>query len=305
LKSDRNLIIVCGPTGIGKTKLAIELAKELDCEILSADSRQVYKEMSIGTAVPTAGELRAVPHHFIRTHSIHNYYNASMFEVEVLSFLSDYFTRKNTMIMAGGSGLYIDAVCKGIDELPAIEPEVREKWQELFKINGLEFLQEKVRTSDPGYFSAADTNNPKRLLKALEVFEMTGKPYSSFLKKTPQERPFSILKIGLNIKRELLYDRINQRVDRMMEAGLVEEAKKLYPYRHLTPLNTVGYKELFAYFEGSVTLEEATEQIKNHSRAYARRQLTWFRRDKDMEWFEPEDRESILRYIESQIRNKK
>ena len=295
------LIIICGPTGIGKTKVAIEAAQALQCEIISADSRQIYKEMSIGTAVPSDSELAVVRHHFIKTHSIHTYYNASMFEVEVLEFLEDHFKQKNCIIMVGGSGLYIDAVCKGIDELPTIEKEVRIKWQEIFKNKGLEFLQEQVRENDPEYFSSADIQNPKRLLKAIEVFEMTGKPYSSFLKKKPQERSFSILKIGLNTKREVLYERINQRVDRMMEAGLTEEAKKLYPYRKLTPLNTVGYKELFEHFDGKLTLEKAREQIQNHSRAYARRQLTWFRRDKDIKWYEPQNTEYIIQYIENQI----
>ena len=295
------LIVICGPTGIGKTKVAIEAAQALSCEIISADSRQIYKEMSIGTAVPSEQELAAVRHHFIQTHSIHSYYNASMFEVEVLDFLNEYFRKNNCIIMVGGSGLYIDAVCKGIDDLPTIEKAVRDKWQKIFKDKGLEFLQEQVKAKDPEYFSTADIQNPKRLLKALEVFEMTGKPYSTFLKKKPRERSFSILKVGLNTERSILYERINQRVDRMMEAGLVEEAKKLHPYKHLTPLNTVGYKELFAHFDGKLTLEEAREQIQNHTRAYARRQLTWFRRDKDIQWFEPQNTEYIISILKIRL----
>jgi tRNA dimethylallyltransferase len=300
--NSNQLIIICGPTGIGKTRIAIDLAKDLKCEIISADSRQIYKELNIGTGAPSAKELTAVPHHFVRSHSIHQYYNAYMFETEVLSFLSDYFKRKRNIIMVGGSGLYIDAICMGIDDFPTIDPAIRNKWQTLYKNNGLKYLQEKVKSNDKEYYTKVDKNNPKRLLKAIEVFEMTGKPYSSFLAKTHRSRPFSIIKIGLNTRREILYDRINRRVDHMIDAGLIEEARKLYSYRHLTPLNTVGYKELFAYFESAVTMDTAIEQIKNHSRAYARRQITWFRRDKSIQWFEPENYKLIIKYIEEQLK---
>lgn len=303
MKTPNYLIVLCGPTGIGKTGIAVELAKEIHCEIISADSRQLYKEMTIGTATPSTSELNAVPHHFIRSHSIHNYFNASMFETEVLSFLSDYFTRKQIIIMVGGSGLYLDALCNGIDELPSIDQDIRNKWLTLYKKNGLQFLQDKVKTDDLDYYLNVDINNPKRLLKAIEVFEMTGKPYSAFLKKNYRPRPFHIVKIGLNTTRELLYERINRRVDCMIEAGLIEEVQGLYPYKHLTPLNTVGYKELFEYFDGTLTRDEVIRQIKDHSRAYARRQLTWFRRDKTIIWFEPDDIESIKGYIDSQIKN--
>ena len=301
MKISGHLIVLCGPTGVGKTKLAVDLAKSLDCEIISADSRQIYKEMYIGTAVPGKTELNSVVHHFIQSHSIHNYYNASMFEAEVNSFLNNYFTQNERIIMVGGSGLYIDAVCKGIDDLPTIPHDIRRKWLELFKNKGLKFLQDQVKKCDPEYYNKVDRNNPKRLLKAIEVFEITGKPYSTFLKKESKPRSYSTLKIGLNIKRDILYERINHRVDQMIKVGLIEEARALYPHQKLTPLNTVGYKELFSYFDGKIPLEEAIEQIKNHSRAYARKQITWFRRDPEIIWFEPEDFEMIRNYIYEKI----
>jgi tRNA dimethylallyltransferase len=297
------LIVLCGPTGIGKTRVSIELAKQLDCEILSADSRQLFKEMRIGTAVPSAEELKEIPHHFVHSHSIQQYYNASLFESEVLPFLNRYFEKNKRIVMVGGSGLYIDAVCKGIDDLPTIDQKVREKWARLFVEKGIEFLQQKVQETDPAYFRDADQNNPKRLLKALEVFEMTGKPYSTFLKHEAKSRPFNMLKIGLEIQREKLYDQINQRVMQMVSMGLVEEARSLIEFRHLIPLKTVGYKELFAYFDGKCSLEEAIEKIKDHTRAYARRQITWFRRDKEIRWFDPDQVEFMLSHIESYIKS--
>ncbi len=292
------LIVICGPTGIGKTKIGVELAQHFRCEIISADSRQFFKEMKIGTAVPSENKLDAVPHHFIQSHSIHDQYNASMYEQEVLTFLKHYFSEKDMIIMVGGSGLYINAVCEGIDELPSIDQNVRKKWQNLHRKKGLIFLQSKLKEIDPSYYEEVDKNNPKRILKAIEVFEMTGKPYSSFLKKEKSSRFFQILKIGLNTDRETLYSRINKRVDKMMKKGLPDEAMSLHPFKDLTPLNTVGYKELFEYFEGKISLDEASEQIKNHSRAYARRQLTWFRNDKAITWFEPEDVNGMKKLIE-------
>lgn len=297
----KHLIILCGPTGIGKTKVAIEVAKNLGCEIISADSRQVFKEMQIGTAVPSPTELHTIQHHFIQSHSIHKYYNASMYEEEVIAFLTSYFEHHNTALLVGGSGLYIDAVCKGIDELPTILPDIREKWKKSYDEKGLEYIQGKVKEIDPGYYNAVDKKNPKRLIKAIEVHEMTGKPYSSFLTKEKKVRSFSTCKIGLNTDREILYERINRRVDVMMKKGLLKEAQKLHPFKQLTPLKTVGYQELFAHLEGQITLEEAVEQIKNHSRAYARRQLTWFRRDKEIEWFDPEEINQIISFIQSKI----
>lgn len=301
---DKNLIVICGPTGIGKTGVAISIARHFHCDILSADSRQLFREMSIGTAVPSEQELELVPHHFIRSHSIHQYYNASMFEQEVLDFLSTYFTSKDIVIMAGGSGLYIDAVCRGIDDLPTISAEIRAKWRNIFEAQGIGLLQSKVAEVDPEYYDQVDRQNHKRLLKAIEVYEQTGKPYSGFLKRSAKTRPFTIHKIGLNCSRKQLYSQINQRVELMIEKGLMEEAQSLYDYRNLTPLKTVGYRELFEHFEGKLSLEEATEQIKNHTRAYARRQLTWFRRDKDITWFEPEQLQEIIRHVENVLKLK-
>lgn len=297
------LIVLCGPTGIGKTRIAIELATHFQCEIISADSRQIYKEMSIGTAVPSTEELNTARHHFIKSHSIHNYYNASMFENEVLDLVTDYFRQHRIMLMVGGTGLYIDAVCKGIDDLPTIDPRVRKKWRDLYHKKGLEYLRAEVLAKDPDYYSKVDRQNHKRLLKALEVYELTGKSYSTFLKHSPKKREFTIIKTGINTNRKVLYNWINIRVDHMLEKGLLEEARKLYPFRHLTPLKTVGYKELFEYFEGKFTLNDAISRIKNHTRAYARRQLTWFRRDKNIMWFEPDDIESIKQYIKNRLKN--
>ena len=295
------LIVICGPTGIGKTKISIEVAQHFKCEIISADSRQVFKEMTIGTAVPAIYERKKVPHHFIQSHSIHDYYNASKFEQEVITFLKTYFDKNEIILMVGGSGLYINAVCDGIDDLPEIDMNIREKWQNLFKKKGVEFLQRRLKKIDPEYFNKVDTANPKRLLKAIEIFEMTGKPYSSFLRKEKIPRAFRVLKIGINTNRSTLYNRINERVDQMMNAGLQDEAMSLFSYKNSTPLKTVGYKELFEYFEGKISLDDAIDQIKNHSRSYARRQLTWFRRDKAIIWFEPNDIQGIKKLIEESI----
>jgi tRNA dimethylallyltransferase len=258
--------------------------------------------MTIGTAVPAIKEQQLVPHYFLQTHSIHDTYNASIFEVEVNEFLAGYYKNNQAAIMVGGSGLYIDAVCNGIDDLPKINKGVRDKWHLIYMDKGLEYLQQKVKETDHEYYRKADRNNPKRLLKAMEVFEMTGLPYSSFLTRIKKERCFIPVKIALNTEREVLYNQINQRVDKMMKFGLLEEAKSLYPFKHLIPLNTVGYKELFDYFDEKLTLHEAVDQIKNHSRAYARRQITWFRKDKSIKWFEPDDITSIINYIEEQIK---
>jgi tRNA dimethylallyltransferase len=293
--------VICGPTGIGKTKIAIEIAEYLKCEIISADSRQIFREMTVGTAVPEDREMKNIPHHFIRSHSIHDYYNASMFEQEVLGFLENYFSSNEICLMVGGSGLYIDAVCHGIDELPSIDMKIRDKWQKIFEKDGLVRLQKEVLKIDPQYFETVDKENPKRLLKAIEVFEITGKPYTSFLDKEKKPRPFHTLKLGLNTNREKLYEQINKRVDRMIDKGLLTEARSLHRFKDLTPLKTVGYKELFDAFEGKLSVKEAVEQIKNHSRAYARRQLTWFRRDKNITWFDPEEIDNMKAYIRNSL----
>jgi tRNA dimethylallyltransferase len=295
------LVVICGPTGIGKTAVSVEVAKYFKTIIISADSRQIYKELSIGTALPSTEDLQAIKHLFVQTRSIHDYYNASMFEFDVIEALADNFNFHDIIIMTGGSGLYIDAVCKGIDDLPAIDSEIRKKWADKYNEGGLEFLQKMVKEIDPEYFKTTDSNNPKRLLKAIEVYEASGKPYSKFLTHEKKQRPFAVMKIGLNTIREELYIQINKRVDSMMEKGLLEEAEELYPYRHLTQLNTVGYKELFDHFDGKLSLDEAVEQIKNHSRAYARRQITWFSKDKSVQWFKPDEVGPIIDHIRKLI----
>lgn len=292
------LIIIGGPTGIGKTATAVTLAQYFNTEIISADSRQFFKELTIGTAVPSAEELSAAKHHFIHNLSIDDGYNASDYEEDTIHLLNTLFKEHKIVILVGGSGLYIDAVCNGIDHLPTISSEVRKKYQDIFEQEGIEKIRALVEKTDPEYYKKVDRNNHKRMLKALEVFDMTGEAYTSFLKHQKKERKFNTLKIILDMDRTVLYDRINTRVDKMVDAGLIDEAKSVWPKKHLTPLKTVGYKELFEYFEGNITQEEAITQIKNHSRAYARRQLTWFRRYDDAHWFRPDQIEKIVHLIE-------
>ena len=268
------LIVIIGPTAIGKTELCIELAESLNTEIISADSRQIYNELNVGTAKPSEKELKRVPHHFIGKKSIHDYYTAGMFELDVLELLENLFNKHNQIIMTGGSGLYINAVCEGIDALPRVDPEIRNKLIEQYENEGIQSLRHDLKRLDPEYYEVADLKNPKRLLKALEITVMTGKPYSSFLTRPKKERPFNILKIGLNKDREELYDNINMRVDEMIDNGLLEEAKKLYKHKGLNALNTVGYKELFEYLDDTITFKRAIELIKRNTRRYAKRQLT-------------------------------
>jgi tRNA dimethylallyltransferase len=299
--NNKSLIVIIGPTGIGKTDLSIFLAQKLATEIISADSRQFFRELKIGTAVPDDEQLQAVKHHFIGNKSIHDYYNASSFEFEVIDLLKKLFKTKNQVIMVGGSGMYVDAVCKGIDDLPEIDMEIREQLIKKFETEGIESLRFELKRLDPDYYAIADLKNPKRLLKALEITLQTGKPYSSFRTKTTKKRDFNIIKIGLNIEREKLYERIEQRVDKMIENGLVNEAKQFLAFKHLNSLNTVGYKELFPYLEGKYSLERAVELIKRNSRRYAKRQLSWFNRDKEINWFRPDEREKILNFIQNNI----
>jgi tRNA dimethylallyltransferase len=298
------LVVILGPTGIGKTRLTIELAKEFQTEILSADSRQFYRELKIGTASPTPEELSEASHHFIGHISIADYYNASMYETEALELLEKLFDLKNPIFLTGGSGLYIDSLCNGIDDLPQVDQEVRKQWQHKFEEKGLDYLQQELLRFDPVHYEKVDLNNPKRVLKALEVCQITGKPYSSFLTQPKKKRDFVLLKIGLTMDREDLYHRINLRVDEMIEKGLVKEAEILYPSRHLNALNTVGYKELFDYFDGNSTLEKAIELIKRNSRHYAKRQLTWFSRDKEIHWFTPGEKSKIIRLISNTLAEK-
>ena len=278
----KTLLILLGPTGVGKTDLSIDIAKYYNTEIISCDSRQIYKEMSIGTAVPDQQTLETIPHHFIRSHSIHDYFNASKFEIEVLEKLELLFQKKDIVLMSGGSMMYIDAVCKGIDDLPEVDEYLRRSLMERMEHEGIESLRNELKYHDPSYYDEVDLRNPKRILHALEICLMTGKPYSSFRINQPKKRPFNIIKIGLNRDREVLYNRINERVEAMFKEGIEKEAINLYPFRHLNSLNTVGYRELFDCFDGKITLEEAEEKIKANSRKYARKQLTWFRRDSEI-----------------------
>jgi tRNA dimethylallyltransferase len=297
----RYLIILSGPTAVGKTDTAIRLARYFGTEIVNADSRQVYSEMKTGTAVPSAMQLAQVRHHLVGHRSIHGYYNASLFELEAIEILEGLFEQHHVAILSGGSGMYIEAVCHGIDDIPAVDAEIRSRMQRIYQEDGLAGIQSRLLSADPEYYKKADLNNPKRILKALEISEMTGRPYSSFLTGHAKERNFIPLRIGLNLPREELHANINRRVDSMQVEGLVEEARSLYPYRELNSLNTVGYKELFDYFDDKCSLDEAFQKIKDHTRQYARRQLTWFRRRKDTKWFLPHEDELIINLINETI----
>lgn len=296
------LIVVLGPTGVGKSDISIQLANYFSTDIISADSRQFFRELSIGTAVPAEEDLKSVIHYFIHSRSIHDYYNVSEYETEAINRINQLFKTKNPLILTGGSMLYIDTICKGIDDIPTVTPEIRTEVTDWYAENGLEALQQRLFNLDPEYHGIADLNNPKRLLHAVEICQMTGKTFTSFRKNTVRERPFRILKIGINQDREILYQRINERVERMIEAGLLEETRSVYPYKHLNSLNTVGYKELFAYFDGNSTLDEAVDLIKRNSRKYARKQLTWFRRDNEITWFEPEQIQEIISFTERKLK---
>ncbi len=295
------LIIVLGPTGVGKSDISLQLARRYHSEIVSADSRQFFRELCIGTAVPPAEDLKSVPHHFIQTKSIHDYYNVSEYETEALQLIDRLFENNNPLILAGGSMLYIDTICKGIDDIPTVDPEIRDEVIDWYAKNGMVALRQRLLEVDPEYYRIVDLNNHKRLLHAVEIHQMTGKTFTSFRKNTVHQRPFRILKIGINQERETLYKRINQRVEQMMAAGLLEEAKSVYSFRNLNPLNTVGYKELFLYLDGICSLEEAVDLIQRNSRKYARKQLTWFRRDPEIKWFEPQQIQDIIAYIDQEI----
>ena len=281
---EKKLIILLGPTGVGKTELSLQMAEELKTEIISCDSRQMYREMKIGTAAPTEKELKRVPHHFIGHLSIHDYYSCGRFEIDALAKCNELFQKHDTVIMTGGSMLYIDAVCKGIDDIPNIDEELRQSLLERYQNEGIENIRQELKILDPDYYKIVDLQNHKRIIHALEVCIQSGKTYSSFRSETKKELPFIIEKIGLNRPREILYNRINERVDIMMENGLLEEARNLYPFKGLNALNTVGYKELFNYFDGTWTLDFAIQMIKQNSRRYAKKQLTWFNRDPEIAW---------------------
>lgn len=291
---NKHLIVLAGPTASGKTATAIKLAKAFDAEIISADSRQFYKELSIGTAAPTAEELAQVKHHFVHNLSIEDKYDVADYEKDVLFYLKEYFKTKDVAIMTGGSGLFIDAVCNGLDSIPDISDAIRTKVTKMLDEGGLEALQKEVERVDNDYFQIVDKQNPRRLQRALEVYYQTGKPYSTFRQRNVAKRDFDIIKLAILWDREKLIERINKRVDMMMEQGLLDEVKSVYSKRHLNSLNTVGYKELFDYLDGKCTLEQAVEQIKINTRQYAKRQMTWLRKNGDYQWFTIDEVDGIF-----------
>lgn len=291
------LIVLLGPTGVGKTELSLRIAEHFASPIISSDSRQVYRELPIGTAAPTIEQLARVKHYMIGTLSLTDYYSASIFEEEVLSLLQELYKTTPVVVMTGGSMMYIDAVCKGIDEIPTVSPEIRDMLYSQYEKEGLAPILEELRITDPQHYKEVDRSNYKRVIHAVEICRMTGRTYSSFRTNQAKERPFRIVKIGLTREREELCKRINERVDQMMTDGLLEEVQKVYPYRHLNSLNTVGYKELFQYLDGEWTLEFAVEKIKRNSRVYARKQMTWFKRDKEIHWFHPDDEKGIFELL--------
>lgn len=293
-----HLIVIAGPTAVGKTALSIDLAKFYGCPIISADSRQFFKEMSIGTAKPTPAEMQDVPHYFIDNVSIHDTYNVGQYEKEAILCIENLFKQYQFLILVGGSGLYINAILNGVDEFDEIPIQIREQLNADFSEKGIFFLQEELKKYDEAYYHQVDLNNPQRLIRALEVCLHTGKPYSVFRTKTKKERTFSSINLLINTDRDKLYERINLRVDKMIQDGLVNEVKELVPYKHLNALNTVGYKELFDYFDDKISFEKAVELIKQNTRRYAKRQLTWFNNQGDFEHFEPNDIEKIKAYID-------
>ncbi len=296
------LIVVCGPTAVGKTKVAIELARHFKTDIISADSRQFYREMSIGTAKPDKEELAAAKHHFINNLSIHDTYSSGQFEEEALEKTAKLFQKHDQLILAGGSGLFIKALCEGFDEYPEVPKELRVALNQKLNLVGLQSLQEDLKGKDPEYFSKVDIHNPQRVIRALEIIYTTGKTFTSFQNQPKQKRPFKTIYIGLHMDRALLYERINKRVDLMIESGLMDEIRELYKHRSLNALQTVGYAELFDYLDGNKTKEEAIALIKQNSRRYAKRQLTWFRKIEGIKWFEPTAIEQIIEHIETEVK---
>ncbi|MCF8276679.1 MAG: tRNA (adenosine(37)-N6)-dimethylallyltransferase MiaA [Flavobacteriales bacterium] len=288
-KASKTLIVICGPTAVGKTDFAIALAEKLETEIISADSRQLYREIPIGTAQPSKEQLSRVKHHFIADRSINEDYNAGMFERDALDLLNQVFQKHDQVVCCGGTGLYIKALCEGLDDMPEADEELREQLNQRLESEGLESLQDQLKQLDPVHFSKMDTQNPQRVIRALEVCISTGKPFSSYHGNERVKRPFNIIKIGLELPREELNQRINKRVDVMLQNGWLEEAKAVFSHRQLNALNTVGYKELFAHLSGDMTLEEAVEKIKINTRRFAKRQMTWFKKDREVKWFSPSD----------------
>lgn len=293
------LIVLIGPTGVGKTELSLSIAEHFKTCIVSADSRQLYADLKIGTAAPTPDQLARVPHHFVGTLRLTDYYSAAQYEAEVMVKLEELFQQNNVVVLTGGSMMYVDAICKGIDDIPTVDKETRELMIQRYEEEGLEKLCSELKLLDPEYYQIVDLKNPKRVIHALEICYMTGKTYTSFRTREIKKRPFRIIKIGLTREREELYNRINRRVDEMMEKGLLEEARSVAEYKHLNSLNTVGYKEIFKYIDGEWPLDFAIEKIKQNSRIYSRKQMTWFKRDTEISWFHPEKKEEIMNHIKN------
>lgn len=295
------LFVLLGPTAVGKTALSIKIAKLLGSPIINCDSRQIYKDMSIGTAAPTEEQLAEVKHYFVKILELQQYYSAAQYEEDAINLIGQLSSTHNNLLLSGGSMMYIDAVCNGIDDIPTVAPEIREELKERLHTEGLEKLRNELRLLDPEYYNIVDLKNPKRIVHALEICYTSGKTYTSFRIRKKKERPFRIIKIGLRRERNELFERINKRVDMMMEEGWLEEAKSLYPHRQLNALNTVGYKELFKYFDGTWELDFAIEKIKKNTRDYAKKQMTWFAHDEDIHWFSPDNEKEILDFISQNI----
>lgn len=300
MNSKKTLIVLIGPTGVGKTDLSIKIAEKYNSPIISADSRQLYSDLKIGTAAPAEEYLKRVKHYFVGTLKLTDYYSAAQYESDVISLLEELFKENDTILLTGGSMMYIDAICKGIDDIPTVDNDTRRMMMEKYEKEGLERLCAELKLLDPEYYSIVDLKNPKRVIHALEICYMTGKTYTSFRTGNKKQRPFDIIKIGLCREREELYERINRRVDMMINDGLVDEVKSVYQYRNLNSLNTVGYKEIIQYLDGNCTLDFAIEKIKQNSRIYSRKQMTWFKRDNEITWFHPDNEEGIMNFIESE-----
>lgn len=297
----KTLLVILGPTGVGKSALSILAARHLGVPIINADSRQIYAELPIGTAAPTEEQRRMVKHYFVGNHHIGDYYNASMFEVDVLTLLEEFFQDSDVALMSGGSMMYIDAVCQGIDDIPTVDASTRELMKRKLESEGLEKLVEELKMLDPEHYAIVDRKNPRRVVHALEICYMTGNTYTSYRTNRKKQRPFRIIKIGLNRERPQLYERINARVIQMMDNGLEQEARRVYPMRGANALNTVGYKEMFDYFDGTIPLEEAVRRIQSNTRQYMRKQLTWFKKDEETTWFNPDEVEKIINYIDFRL----
>jgi tRNA dimethylallyltransferase len=295
----KTLFVILGPTGVGKTELSLEIARRLSVSIINADSRQIYAELPIGTAAPTEEQQKRIKHYFVGNHHLQDYYSASMYEEDVMNLLNEQFQTNDYALLTGGSMMYIDAVCKGLDDIPTIKDEIRELYKQRLQAEGLPKLLEELKEVDPEHYNIVDHNNPRRVVHALEICKQTGKTFTSFRTNIKKERPFNIVKIGLNRPREEMYERINNRVIEMMKEGMLNEAKEVYKYKGLNSLNTVGYKELFAFFDGTIPYEEAVRQIQSNTRRYMRKQLTWFKRDAEITWFNPEEAEKLLEFVDT------